>query len=163
MIQSRIVPVARNGPCALAAAMPPIVAEAPFHGSSGSVWLFAASALWISPSVTPACTWIVSSAGLYVVIRFSRVRLTAQSALCSGLPNPSCVPEPTGTMEPFSTAMASESASRVSGKTMRSGAMPSMVTVVSQKKSLHTLADLFSIGRRVLADLRTRPPRGEHL
>ena len=44
MIQSRIVPVARSGPCAFAAAIPPIVADPPFQGSRGNVWLFAASA-----------------------------------------------------------------------------------------------------------------------
>src|SRR6266516_4556927 len=127
MIQSRIVPTARNGPCALAAAIPPMVAFKPFHGLSGKDWLFSKRACSSCPSVMPASTWTVRSAGLYSVIRESRVRSTAQSARRSGFPKYVCVSAPIGTIAPFSAERACASSSMDSGRRIVDGERLSMI------------------------------------
>src|SRR5215831_13141295 len=63
-------------------------------------------------------------------MRDSPVRLTAQSAARSGLPNEVCVSAPIGTMLPFSCETTAANSSMLPGRTTREGEIPSIVTAV---------------------------------
>src|SRR3954454_14518851 len=103
---------------------------------------------------------MVSSAGLYVVIRERPERSTTQSAERSGLPNSICVPDPFGTRVPFSSAMAAASSATVSGRTLRPTEIPSMINSrTSQQHGFDAFADCFRARCRRSADFGTSVAR----
>src|SRR3954462_2749623 len=106
---------------------------------------------------------MVSSAGLYVVIRERPERSTTQSAERNGLPNSIWVPDPFGTRVPFSSAMAAASSATVPGRTLRPTEIPSMINSrTSQQHGFDAFADCFRARCRRPADFGTRVARWKY-
>src|SRR4051812_48900822 len=106
---------------------------------------------------------MVSSAGLYVVIRERPERSTTQSAARNGLPNSICVPDPMGTTVPFSSAIAAASSATVFGRTLRPTEIPSMINSgTSQQHGFDAFADRLRARCRGSADFGTRVARWKY-
>src|SRR6187399_1900909 len=106
---------------------------------------------------------MVNSAGLYVVILERRERSTTQSAARNGFPNSICVPDPIGTMAPFSSVIAAARSATDSGRTVRPTDCPSMSNAgTSQQHGFDAFADLHRVRCRGTANLGTGVARWEN-